>query len=225
MLTAYYTYCNERLPDNQFEQLLCSLPQFVQTYVRKYRLVEDQYRSLYGRLLLREALRANQRTSLSLELLSSDAYKRPYLPSDHAIDFNISHSGDLVICLLATNSNRVGVDVEKINPIELNDYSSIWLPEEYAYIESGSTGNRLSRFYQLWTQKEAVMKADGRGMGLSFQGIRIDQTTQTAFVENDCWHLRSLPLGVPYQAYIASRQDIPAPDLQYVATRRFFENL
>ena len=70
--------------------------------------------------------------------------------------FNISHSHGYVVFVMDTV--QVGVDIETIRPVkkELSDYTSN--EEEKAYIRDEET------FYEVWTNKEALVKADGHGI-------------------------------------------------------------
>ncbi|MFL9484061.1 4'-phosphopantetheinyl transferase family protein [Chitinophagaceae bacterium LWZ2-11] len=76
--------------------------------------------------------------------------------------YNVSHSGNVI--LIAIAKGDVGVDVEKVEPAfpykdvltyifsneEIEDLNRFALPRE--------------RFYTLWTRKEALLKATGKGI-------------------------------------------------------------
>ena len=225
MLAAYYTYCNEPLSAYQLDMLLYSLPQSMQAYIRKFRFAEDQYRSMYGRLLLKQALVENNIPLDSINNFSIDQYKRPHLINEHNFDFNISHSGDIVLCLVDTNANRIGVDIEEKKKINTTDYLTLWRSDEVKYLDAVADENQLDRFYQLWTQKEAVIKADGRGMTLPFNEIKIDQNSKIASVGEQHWHLYSLHLDKRYTSHIASLNQIDSVQTVYMSSRTFFESL
>ena len=70
--------------------------------------------------------------------------------------FNISHSHG-VVCL-ATSDNDLGVDIELIKETKEDIKKFISNEEEYDYIKSDEN------FYEIWTSKEAISKADGRGI-------------------------------------------------------------
>ena len=48
------------------------------------------------------------------------------------IELNISHSGDIVVC--AVDSSPVGIDAEKIRPIDLNVAKRICTDDELLYL-------------------------------------------------------------------------------------------
>ena len=76
--------------------------------------------------------------------------------------YNVAHSGDRV--LIAISSHQVGVDIELIN----TDFNYIdLLPICFSNEEVQDIGNSQSpqiRFFELWTRKEALLKATGRGI-------------------------------------------------------------
>jgi 4'-phosphopantetheinyl transferase len=98
--------------------------------------------------------------------------------------FNISHTTELVACLV-TAKNACGVDVEAVIPFP-NLESLSWrilAPSERAHIAALPDHMRHWGFFRLWTLKEAYAKARGLGVSLPFaqlpfecheDGIRLD---------------------------------------------------
>jgi len=87
------------------------------------------------------------------------AYKKPKVDG---IEFNISHSENLVV--IAISSDPIGIDIEFIN--QNFDYNplmkTIFNDEESDVINKNA--DRLLWFYILWTRKEALLKASGEGL-------------------------------------------------------------
>lgn len=92
-----------------------------------------------------------------------DEYDRPHLqyPEKGNFDFNISHSGDFVV--LAISDSRVGIDVERIKPIDLNIAEDCFHEKERVYLQSDQ-GRLFENFYKIWTLKESFIKAIGEGL-------------------------------------------------------------
>lgn len=85
----------------------------------------------------------------------------------HALHFNVSHSGDLI--LLALSEQRpVGVDVERRRP--LSDVARLerrWLTPEERHELAGLRGagvDESDAFLRVWSRKEARLKALGVGI-------------------------------------------------------------
>ena len=118
--------------------------------------------SVAGLVALKEAL--GGRTAGNIE---RDELGRPSFVGVDALDFSISHSGDLSIAALIDGpSGRVGVDIERIDEKKEDTHLRIaqryFSKEEQAVLEASPVS---IEFYKIWTAKEA--KAKLLGVGLS----------------------------------------------------------
>ena len=87
--------------------------------------------------------------------------------------FNVSHSRGMILIALS-HAGSVGVDVEYMDSaIEMIDVArAAFHPDDVHRIESAHTAKeRLLAFYGSWTRREAVAKADGRGLTLPASGF------------------------------------------------------
>ncbi len=84
-----------------------------------------------------------------------------------SISFNVSHSGGHGLIAVAAEG-RIGVDVEeRVSNRHLDLLVDTVLgPNERNEIGSLSGGQKLSMFFNLWTVKEALIKALGAGISL-----------------------------------------------------------
>ena len=110
-------------------------------------------------------------------VIERDAHGKPHLVGANAarVQFNLSHSGSSMIVALSRDQ-AVGVDIED----GLRDRPWLALAERYfARAEFG----RLSRlpeatlaeaFIDLWSCKEAVLKALGRGIAFGLHRLRFE---------------------------------------------------
>ena len=83
----------------------------------QYSRDKDKLNCLTSYLLLWFALKQNH----LIETPPSFTYganQKPYIAENNNIFFNISHTNGCVIC--AISNNEIGVDIEKIRPINLN---------------------------------------------------------------------------------------------------------
>lgn len=86
-------------------------------------------------------------------------YGKPFL--EHAgREFNLSHSGEFVV--MACAPCPIGVDVEHCTEKNLVAAKRVYTERERAWMQE----EPLARFEQLWTLKESVMKAVGKGFQL-----------------------------------------------------------
>lgn len=86
------------------------------------------------------------------------------------IFFSMSHSGNFIVC--AVSDNEIGIDIEKIRPINLKAAAKFATPEETDYINSSSNG-----FFEIWTLKEAYFKCIGTGLGTDIKKVSFEITT------------------------------------------------
>lgn len=77
-------------------------------------------------------------------------------PISDSCYFNISHSKGVVV--FVKDSLPLGVDIEKIRPVEDNFIDYISSKEEKEYIKSPTN------FYEIWTNKESLIKNTGTGI-------------------------------------------------------------
>jgi len=136
---------------------------------------EDRWRFVLGRALLFfgiKTLFGNRRCDLKLT-----SFGRPYLEfQGHSkFDFNISHSGQLVVCAFV-QEGRVGVDVADLNEFgEYNDLlDSVLTPQEKTRLELNSCSQKQKCFARYWTVKEAILKFSGVGLHIEPPQINVD---------------------------------------------------
>lgn len=94
----------------------------------------------------------------------------------HALEFNISHSNE--ICLKAFSQNlELGIDVEAIRPFgELEDMAKSFLSKrELAAFNSCTPEKKPIKFFDLWSAKEALLKAIGCGLMIQPNQIEIEE--------------------------------------------------
>ncbi len=94
----------------------------------------------------------------------------------HALDFNLSHSGDWLACAV-TAGTPVGVDIEYCHPkrTTMKLARRFFRQEEVAALQVCSEAQQRDRFYDFWTLKEAAVKARGEALvpGLEARGFEL----------------------------------------------------
>jgi 4'-phosphopantetheinyl transferase len=84
--------------------------------------------------------------------------------------FNWSHSGDFVAWLVGRDP--CGVDIELHDRRPSMDLASLFTEDEQAWIECSE--DAPAAFMDLWTAKESVVKALGRGLSLDPRDVSIE---------------------------------------------------
>ncbi|MCL6443040.1 MAG: 4'-phosphopantetheinyl transferase superfamily protein [Alicyclobacillus sp.] len=88
-------------------------------------------------------------------------------------DFNISHSGDWIVCAVSARG-RVGIDVEQILPLEFSTLVHSMSEDERNKLHELPPEEFITFFYKLWTLKESFVKAVGTGFAFSPSRITFD---------------------------------------------------
>jgi 4'-phosphopantetheinyl transferase len=133
-----------------------------------YRL-KDQQASLLGKLLLYKLLGEIGADGKDLSGLTYSANGKPMLEGA-GVSFNISHSGNYVVCAM-TNQQQIGVDIEKIEEIDLDKLSCALSRNEFNFIQRSQ--RKSYEFFKIWTAKEAILKAKGLGIQRDMTGFEI----------------------------------------------------
>ncbi len=121
--------------------------------------------------------------------------------------FNLSHCDDLA--LLAVSALPVGVDVERVRPLDaLPQMMQIACsPAERQALRALPESRRLRAFFYTWTRKEALMKAHGAGFKLAHElSLPVSDAPQT--VHTGGWSVYDLPLPGDLLAAVAVQAGI-----------------
>ena len=129
--------------------------------ILRLRRTDDRCRSLAAMLLLRHALRERGITEYTV---ARGEHGKPFL-AGQSMFFNLSHAGEYAMC--AVSDCEIGCDIERIDPeINLAIADRYFCEDEARWMREGGT-DAVERFFRLWTLKESLMKATGKGFALS----------------------------------------------------------
>src|SRR4030095_15325835 len=158
MIKLLFSKYRNKLNEVDFFKYLNLFPVEIKNKILRFKRWEDRHASLYGKLLLKKGL---EELALDAGLfdLKYTQYGRPYI--EHGADFNISHSTSYVVCALSTDG-KIGIDIEEIKAIPINDFKEEFSKEEWRMITASD--DKYFWFYYYWTAKEAVIKAEGKGL-------------------------------------------------------------
>lgn len=131
---------------------------------------KDQLSSALGYLMCQHLLWEQGFDKEQLSALRKGEYGKWQLPHS-SVDFNISHSGDMVVAAL-TDQGLAGVDIEVVKPIEWQEYKGCFTSEEW--IRLTQSPDQQLTFFELWTCKESFSKAYGLGLQLSLDQIIVE---------------------------------------------------
>lgn len=176
----------------------------------RYRFRKDKCASLGAELLLRKALGD---LGISEFAFSFGKAGKPYLAGQNGLFFNLSHSGNYVLC--AVSDHEIGCDIEIVKDIDLHIAKRFFHRNEYEVIASQST-DRAKRelFFRYWTLKESFLKATGLGMKLpldQFEIVLKDDVSVIQNVDRRCYSFRE------YSAFDGSQCAVCTADAPFAA--------
>ena len=131
-------------------------------------------------------------------LIALSTYGKPQTPLLH---FNIAHSRETVLIALCREL-PVGVDLEYLDrETEILDIARTSFTEpEYLEIEAADPAHRRPAFFNCWTRKEAVIKADGRGLSVPLNSFEVAvrfraESTPVHLAGGATWFVSDLEVG------------------------------
>lgn len=164
MITVYGIQVNEEQGLGLQPMLLRYVSPERQRQVTRYRRPFDGHRSLMGDILSRLAICSGLQVQNEKLHFGKNEFGKPLLDDPPGYHFNVSHSGDWVVCVFA--DHLVGIDIERIKSIEYSIAERFFAPTEFGDLMGKPGDQKLTYFYQLWTLKESYIKAVGRGLSI-----------------------------------------------------------
>lgn len=149
--------------------------------IDKLRREEDKRLSLGAECLLMKACEDFGISYHDSEVLT-DSNGKPYF-RDIPIHFNLSHSGDRVMCIMG--NHPVGCDVERVQPVKDSLAKKCLSAEEYAVYEACETAaEQAELFFRYWTCKESYLKCTGIGLRVELNTITIADINGKPYVKD-----------------------------------------
>ena len=163
---------------------------------------KDAQSYMVSHALLRRIL-ARELASEPLDLVfERNAHGKPFLP-DSGIHFNLSHSGDYALIAMSRDA-PVGIDIEKHQ--QKRDVLAIaqryFTPDECLYIKNHAEQEQLVAFYDIWSAKEAYVKALGEGIVYGFDRFSVISSRGDFINKIGGWSLAAMMIDGGYSAAV-----------------------
>jgi 4'-phosphopantetheinyl transferase len=134
----------------------------------RFHFERDRARFVVARAALRRILEDYLGTGPAAIAFVYGSHGKPALArpwSESGVCFNLSHSQEVGLCAV-TRDRRIGVDVERIRPLDDMQYLAgrVFSASERAALHRLPPSARLAGFFNAWTRKEAFIKALGEGL-------------------------------------------------------------
>jgi len=177
-----------------------------------------QHRYLISHAACRHILGHYTKTPARQIIYSKNDHGKPALDHEHPVYFNLSHSHDLALLAISSHS-EVGIDVEYIN------HKAQWqkiaqrffTAEEVSFLLNQPEERQEELFFQIWTRKEAYIKAIGTGLKTSLSSFSVISGNTIAPLNSAkskaTWYLQDLNLSTLYKT--AMVQATPIKKIRY----------
>ena len=159
---------------------------------------QDKQSTIVGRFLLQYGLTFYGYEVKKL-IFEFTKFGKPYIVNQ-PIHFNISHSDQIVVCALS--DEKVGIDIEKLNCIEIDHFKSFFNLKDYNKIRFSN--NKQLAFYNYWTRHESLIKTCEE----EFEKDEIIIEEFRAFLKGKVYHYKQLNLVENYICTICTETEI-----------------
>lgn len=193
------------------KELLLDLPGSMHERALRYQFERDAFNFVVGRLLLKQGL-DKLKAGLQIENISFKPDGKPWLAGIH---FNIAHSENLVVCALS-ELGAIGIDVEKIKPVDLDNFKPWFTLREWDDINQAA--DPLRKFYWYWTRKESIIKALGMKLA-ELNKVEIDPKEDTFIELGEQYFLKDLNFGADFSAALCS--EIAVHAIEFISSEDF----
>lgn len=141
--------------------------------VLQYLKKQDQERCLGASIMLAYIYKefADKDMKNDSMKLGYNKYGKPYFQSPDNIFFNLSHSGNYVIC--GVDTEEIGVDVEERGEVYEEILYNCFTLNEIEVIMSHTGQKARELFYDIWTMKESYTKLIGKGLNCSLNRLEV----------------------------------------------------
>ncbi|MEM6318607.1 MAG: 4'-phosphopantetheinyl transferase superfamily protein [Bacteroidota bacterium] len=197
MITLFYTQFRTPITAEKWAFYYQELPFDIRERIQRYRKEENKYQLLLGRMLLKKGMQELKVANFRLADMQYDEFSCPKWSQQP--NFNIAHSANVVGCAFATNY-PVGLDIEQVRPIDLSNFAYILNTLDKKNIKAAS--DPYAAFFKIWTIKEAVTKAIGKGLAMDVQQIFIEE--KFAIFDKTQWYYQTLNLAENVAACIVT---------------------
>ena len=174
-----------------------------------FRFEEHARRFRASHAALRLILKQYLRTPAHSITLVANASGKPFITGSTSVHFNLSHSDDVALVAVSRDV-VVGVDVEAIRPdFRVQEMANCLNERELEMLDQAPSAEaRSALFFRLWTLKEAVLKADGGGLGTGPRNVDVSRAPEDLVRvdggRQQLWKVEDLDLAPGYAGALAA---------------------
>ncbi|OKH13408.1 4'-phosphopantetheinyl transferase family protein [[Limnothrix rosea] IAM M-220] len=213
-LSVEYWFVDLQNSEQQSEKLFSLLNGDEKIRAKCFKFQELQHKFIVGRGCLRQILGFYLHQDPAKLNFFYNQYGKPKL---NKISFNFSHTKQYAFCgVVQKEAIAIGVDIEarerRNNVLALA--KRFFHSDEYIYLEQIKAEKRQATFLQIWTAKEAYLKAKGVGLqgGLDRFKVQLEPEPKIITPEKLDWSLKIFSKDSDHCQAIA----VNYPDCDYI---------
>ncbi len=187
-----------------------------QIKIKALKTSQAKARSLGAGLLLGQVLRNHQIDCQAL--ITYNHFGKAFLKDYPDFHFNLSHSGDFVVC--AASPQAVGIDIQKIKDVNLKVAKRFFHKKEFECLAKLPPGMRKTAFSQIWAAKESYLKYLGTGLATRLDSFVVQLDQEGGQIKGVKAHLKNYQGPEEYVIYCCSRDDHFDGQLKTIRPRR-----
>jgi 4'-phosphopantetheinyl transferase len=206
----------DRITQEEYTHALQTLASDERERAARFVFPRDRFGFVAAHSLLRQALSDYENVPPGAWIFAANAYGKPALADRFVatnLRFNLAHTHGLVACAVCRGAD-VGIDVESLAPRfhPLDLANRFFSPSEVISLQECAESERYTRFIELWTLKEAYVKAIGVGLSHPLQtfsfvldgssSLRFEPATSDDF---SGWHVALLAPSTRHRMAVATR--------------------
>lgn len=181
-MNVFAVKINNKLDDPVLRDLLGLIDNKKRDRLLKFVFWQDLHRSLFADLLVRKIIIDTFNLSNDEIYFSVNQYDKPYCEFLDDFHFNISHSGDWVVC--AIDNKPIGIDIEKISTcLDLGISENFFSNKEHEDLLSKI--DPFDYFFTLWSLKESYIKFIGKGLSHPLNTFSMKLLSNKIYIESN----------------------------------------
>jgi 4'-phosphopantetheinyl transferase len=199
---------------SRVERLRRNLARDERTRAAGFHFATDRERFVAARGIVREILALYLGTPPVCLRLRQGPTGKPFLVDHRHLCFNLSHARATMLVVVA-REREVGVDTERLDAdASIGELAETILSKPEQRALDGLEGeSRTAALLSFWTRKEALVKADGRGLSLPLSDIDVSDPAGRVTLWHEMlgswtrctrWLLRTPPVEAAHVAAVAA---------------------
>lgn len=216
MAAIYGVNIKEQVTQEQVDKFLTIISREKRERIERFHFREDYLRSLYGDIIVRKEIEKLTGMKGEEVQFAANEYGKPHVIGVPDFHYNISHSGDWVVCV--TSKYKCGIDVEKISEAHVDIAKRFFTERENEILASKDKESKKEYFFDLWTLKESYIKWRGEGLHIPLDSFSFEKRNGFFTLNPPCEDkvtLRQYNIAEGYKLAVCAEEDICG--IQYVS--------